>query len=196
MPSQGWSQMLVSQRTAGTNFASYTTAKTVINQQDLYSFPPNYFQIGTKLRITVHMAISNRVTGPDTTTFQVMLGSVVVWTSGAINLTTTANVTLPAKLVVDLTCQLANTGVGGVIAKFMGQGVLTGIMFNIATSQANSANNQTTLTVPLTVPALGTAFDGTISQTLDFWVAQSFSGTGNGVTVAQYDVEAFKDGQN
>lgn len=188
--------MVVSQRAAGTNFASYTTAKTVINQQDLYSFPPNYFQIGTKLRITVHMALSNRVTGPDTMTFQVMLGTIVVWTSGAINLTTTANVTLPAKLVIDLTCQLANTGVGGVIAKFMGQGVLTGLMFNLSASQANSTTNQTTLTVPITVPALGTAFDGTISQILDFWVAQSFSGSGNGVTVAQYDVEVFKDGQN
>lgn len=186
---QAWEQCLVSQKTAGTNFASYTTAKTVINQQDLYSFYPNFFQIGRKLRITVHMAISNRVTGPDTTTFQVMLGTIVVWTSGAINLTTTANTTLPAKLVIDLTCQLANTGVGGVIAKLMGQGVLTGIMFNIASGQANNANNQTTLTVPLTVPALGTAFDGTIAQILDFWVAQSFSGAGNGVTVAQYDVE-------
>lgn len=189
MPFQSWNQAVVTQEAAGTLFNTYTTAKTVINQQDLYTFYPGFFKIGTKIRVTICMAISNRVTGPDTTTFQVMLGSVVVWTSGAVNLTTTANTTLPAKLVVDLTCQLTNTGVGGAIAKLMGVGVLTGIMFNRQASQANSANSDTTIVLPTTAPALGTAFDSTISQILDFWVAQSVSNAGNGVRVDQYDVE-------
>lgn len=189
MPFQAWNQAVITQEAAGTLFNTYTTAKTVINQQDLYPFYPNFFKIGTALRITACMAVSNRVTGPDTTTFQVMLGSVVVWTSGAVNLTTTANTTLPAKLVVELTCQLTNTGVGGAIAKFMGLGWLTGIMFNRQASQANSANTDSTILVPTTNPALGTAFDSTISQTLDFWVAQSVSNAGNGVRVDQYTVE-------
>lgn len=190
MPTQGWNQTLVTQRTAGTLFNTYTTAKTIINQQDLYGFYANYFQLGSKLRITSHMAISNIVTTPGTITFQVMLGSIVVFTTGAIQLNATAHTLLPAKLVVDLTCQLTNTAVGGAVAKFMGQGVLTGVMFTKTAAQVDGVNSETIISVPVTAPALGTAFDSTISQILDFWVGFSISNSGNGVQIAQYDVEA------
>lgn len=189
MPSQAWNQAVVSQRAAGTLFNTFTTAKTVINQQDLYSFPPNFFQIGQRLRITVNMAISNIVTTPGTVTFQVMLGSIVVFTTGAIQLNATAHTLLPARLVVDLVCQLANTGVGGVIAKFMGTGVLTGVMFTLTAAQVDNINDPGAFPAPATAPALGTAFDGTISQTLDFWAGFSISNSGNGIQVADYCVE-------
>lgn len=189
MPFQAWNQAVVTQEAAGTLFNTYTTAKTVINQQDLYSFYANFFKIGTKLRVTACMAISNIVTTPGTITFQVMLGSIVVWTSGAIQLNATAHTTLPAKLVVDLTCQLTNTGVGGAVAKFFGLGTLTGVMFTKTAGQTDGANTETVIMVPVTAPALGTAFDSTIAQTLDFWVGFSISNAGNGVRVDQYDVE-------
>lgn len=188
MPNQTWSQNLVSQRAAGTLFNTYTTAKTVINQQDLYGFYPNYFQIGTTLNVKARMAISNIVTTPGTMVFQVMLGTIVVWSSGNIQLNATAHTLLPATLDVDLTCQLANTGVGGVIAKFMGVGTLSGVMFTKTAAQTDGANTETTIQVPVTAPALGTAFDGTISQILDFWVGFSISNSGNGVQMAQYMV--------
>jgi hypothetical protein len=190
MPSQGWNQTLVTQRTAGTLFNTYTTAKTVINQQDLVGFYANYFQLGAKLRVTAHMAVSSLVTTPGTITFQVMLGSVIAWTSGAIQLNATAHVLLPAKLVVDLTCQLTNRSVGGAVAKLMGQGVLTGVMFTKTAAQIDGVNTETVINVPVTAPALGTAFDSTIAQTLDFWVGFSISDAANGVKVVQYDVEA------
>lgn len=189
MPQQGWNQAVVSQRAAGTLFTGYTTAKTVINQGDLYSFAPNFFQIGQRLRITVNMAISNIVTTPGTVTFQVMLGTIVVWTSGAVQLNATAHTTLPARLVVDLVCQLANTGVGGAVAKFMGMGKLDGIMFTLTAGQTDGANTSASLMVPATAPALGTAFDGTVSQILDFWTGFSISNAGNGIQVADFCVE-------
>jgi hypothetical protein len=190
MPNQGWNQTLVTQRTAGTLFNTYTTAKTVINQQDLYGLYANYFQLGAKLRVTAHMAISNIVTTPGTITFQVMLGTIVAWTSGAIQLNATAHTLLPAKLVVNLTCQLTNTGVGGAVAKLMGQGVLTGVMFTKTAAQVDGVNSETVINVPVTTPALGTAFDSTISQILDFWCGFSISNAGNGVQIAQYEVES------
>lgn len=189
MPFQAWNQAIVTQEAGGAAYATYTTAKTIINQQNLYSFYANFFKIGTKLRVTANMAISNIVTTPGTITFQVMLGAVVVWTSGAIQLNATAHTSLPAKLVVDLTCQLTNTTVGGAIAKFMGQGVLTGIMFTLTAAQVDAVNTPGAFPVPATLPALGTAFDSTIAQTLDFWVGFSISAGGNGVQIAQYDVE-------
>lgn len=190
MPTQGWNQTLVTQRTAGTLFNTYTTAKTVINQQDLYGFYANYFQLGSKLRVTVNGAMSSLVTTPGTVTFQVMLGSIVAWTSGAVQLNATAHTTLPFKLVIDLTCQLTNTAVGGAVAKFFGTGQLTGLMFTLTAGQTDSAQGHQTIMVPQTAPALGTAFDSTISQNLDFWVGFSISNAANGVRIDQYDVEA------
>ncbi len=190
MPSQGWNQTLVTQRTAGTLFNTYTTAKTVINQQDLVGLYANYFQLGSKLRVTVQMGISNIVTTPGTITFQVMLGSVVAWTSGAVQLNATAHTLLPARLVVDLTCQLTNTAVGGAVAKLMGQGTLSGVMFTLTAAQVDAVNVPGAFMVPATAPALGTAFDSTIAQTLDFWAGFSISNAGNGIQVAQYEVEA------
>jgi len=188
MPTQGWNQTLVTQRTAGTVFDTYTTAKTVINQQDLYGFYANYFQLGSKLRIKVQGAHSHIVTTPGTITFQVMLGTVVVWSSGAIQMDTTACTLQPFFLDVDLTCQLTNTGVGGAIAKFMGHGRLVG-QFAKA-SVAEDANADRTILVPNTAPVLGTAFDSTVSQILDFWVGFSISDAANEIRIDQYDVEA------
>jgi hypothetical protein len=190
MPTQGWNQTLVTQRTAGTLFATFTTAKTVINQQDLYGFYANYFQLGSKLRIKVRGAVSNIVTTPGTMSFQVMLGSVIAWTSGAVQLNATAHTTLPFALDIDLTCQLTNTAVGGAVAKLMGLGVLSGIMFTNTAAQVDGVNSMTIITVPVTNPALGTAFDSTVSQILDFWVGFSISNGGNGIRIDQYDVEA------
>lgn len=190
MPTQGWNQTLVTQRTAGTQFGSFTTAKTVINQQDLYGFYANYFQLGSKLRVRAQMSISNIVTTPGTIAFQVMLGSIIVWTSGAVQLNATAHTLLPAFLEVDLTCQLTNTALGGAVAKLFGVGRLQGVMFTKTAAQTDGANTETAMLVPVTTPALGTAFDSTISQSLDFWAGFSISNAGNVVRVDQYEVEA------
>src|SRR6266436_2141581 len=104
MSLQTFQETLVQQRAAGTNFNTYTTAKTVINQNDLFQFPPNYFQIGKKLRITVAGGLSNIVTTPGTVALQVMLGSIVVFTTGNIQLNATAHVLLPFWLDVLLRC--------------------------------------------------------------------------------------------
>lgn len=189
MPLQAWEQAVITQEAAGTLFTNYTTAKTVINQQDLYGLYAGFFRLGTKLRITANMSISNIVTTPGTMVFQVMLGTIVVFTTGNIQLNATAHTTLPAKLVVDLTAQLTNTGVGGVVAKLMGQGVLTGVMFTKTAGQVDGVNSETVINVPVTAPALGTAFDSTISQILDFWAGFSIANAGNGVQMNQYDVE-------
>ncbi|WP_460374108.1 hypothetical protein, partial [Staphylococcus aureus] len=138
---------------AGTIFDTYTTAKTVINQQDLYGFYANYFQLGSKLRVTVCGSLTTLVTTPGTVTFQVMLGAVVVFTTGAIQMNATAHTLMPWKWIVDLTCQLTNTGVGGAIAKFMGQGVLTGVMFTLTAGQTDNANTPGAFMAPATAPA-------------------------------------------
>jgi hypothetical protein len=189
MPNQSWRQNVVRQKTAGTLFNTYTTAKTIINQQDLYGFYATQIQLGFGLHVRAQYAISNIASTPGTITFQIMLGSIAVWTSGTIQLNATAHTLQPATLDLDLTCQLTNTAVGGAVAKFMGVGILTGVMFTKTAAQTDGANTETIITVPASAPALGTAFDSTISQVLDHWVGFSSSNAGNGVQIANYSVD-------
>src|SRR5215471_12666648 len=181
MSLQTWQETLVSHQAAATNFTTYTTAKTVLNPQALFTLPANWWYIGRMLRITVHAGISNRVTGPDTTTFQIMHGSTVIFTSGAINLTTTAHTTIPAIISCTLTCRAVGT-----TANVMGQFMCAGQMFGMAASLADNAAGTGWAMGPNTAPAVGGNFDSTVSNILDFWVAQSFSGSGNGIQVQQY----------
>lgn len=182
---QTWQETLVWEQATGATFASYTTAKTVLPTSCLVTLPANWWYVGRKIRVTVVFGLSNRVTGPDTTTFQVNIGAVAVWSSGAINLTTTANTLLPCKLVVELTCRVTGTS-----AALLGVGVLQGLPFNRAASQANSTASDANINVPITTPANGTTFDSTAAGTLDFFVAQSVNNVGNGIAVYQYHVEA------
>lgn len=189
MPKQGWSQGLITQKGAGTLFSSFTTAKTVINQEALLPLAGNSLVLGDSLSITVLGGISNLITTPGTITFQVMMGSIVAWTSGAIQLNAASHVTLPFRLYVELSVQLLNTTVGGAVAKLLGIGTLHGVMFTKTAGQVDGVNSESIITVPVTAPALGTAFDSTISQTLDFWAGFSISNAANGIQVWNYRVD-------
>lgn len=182
----GYVQPLAWARAVGTLFNTYTAAKTVINQTELVQLPPNYWTVGKCMRVTVRGALSNIVTTPGTCVFQVMMGTIVAWTSGNIQLNATAHVLLPFELVVDLRCDTIGTGT---IAKLLGQGRLNGIHFTLTAAQVDAVNTPGSFMVPATAPAVGTGFDSTIANLLDFWVGFSISNVGNGVQVYQYMVE-------
>jgi hypothetical protein len=140
-----FSQVLACQKAAGTLFNTYTTAKTVINQTELVPFPANFIDTGSLLRITAYGGISNVVTAQPTFTFQVMVGSVAAWSSGALTTNTTANTLLPFRLQVDLRADSIGTGT---TAKLIGGGTI-----NCAALVNTSA------CVPVASPAVGTGFD-------------------------------------
>jgi len=180
---------LVTQQVAGTLFNTFTTAKTVINAQALTTLPGGWLQPGSKLAIRAQGAISNIVTTPGTITFQVMFGSVIAFTTGALQLNASAHTTLPFWLDIDLTCQVVGSGT---TAKMMGLARATGIMFTATAGQTDSAQGPQTLMGPATNPALGTGFDSTASQAIDFFAGFSISNAGNGVRIDQYSVEWVK----
>src|SRR6478735_7068343 len=95
-------QTIQSQRAAGTLFNTYTTAKSVLNATELQTLPANYLNVGSKLYFEVYGAISNVVTAAPSFTFQIMMGTVVAWSSGALTTNTTANTLLPFKLAGNL----------------------------------------------------------------------------------------------
>src|SRR5690348_552712 len=95
-------QCLTAQSAVGTLFNTYTTAKTVINATDLVTLPANYLKVGSCFRVRAMGGLSNIVTTPGTVAFQIMMGSIVAWTSGNIQMSTTAHTLIPFNLEVML----------------------------------------------------------------------------------------------
>lgn len=184
---QGFVEAIVVQHAAGTLFNTYTTAKTVIPATSLITLPANYIKINTAFEIYAAGALSNIVTTPGTVTMQVMMGSIAVYTTGAIQLNATAHTLLPFELTVRLTCRAVGSSTS---ANFIGKGYLQGIHFTLTAGQVDAVNTGGTFSVPATAPAVGTGFDSTIANVLDFWNGFSISDAGNGIRVDQYIVKS------
>lgn len=185
MAIQGWVDALSVQESAGTSFGSFTTAKTVIPATALKIIRANELRIGSAFKIEVRGAISNIVTTPGTIVFQTMVGSVIAFTTGVIQLNATAHTLLPFRLDIDLTCRAIGSGTS---ALFMGQGEIAGKMFTRTAGTTDDGNNDTILMCPATTPAVGTGFDSTIDNILDLFAGFSINDAGNVVKIEQYRV--------
>jgi len=191
---QGYNQTIACIRKQGTLYNTYTTAKSMLTSATAVegvadaaiTLPPGFFYPEKKIKIRFVAGVSNRVTGPDTFTINVMVGAVIAFTTGAITLTTTAHTTIPLWGEIDLTCDTAGNGT---LAKLRGQARLSGQMIQQGgTAGADSATLSNTILMPNTAPAVGTGFDATTTNVLDFHVAQSVSNAGNGFQLWEYEV--------
>lgn len=195
MASQSWGQLIASIPKAGALYNTYTTAKSMLSSATVTEasaaakiLPSGFFQRKGVLEIDFTAGISNRVTGPDTFTIQIMVGAAIAFTTGAINLTTTAHTTIPCVGKIILTCDVEGTGTTAVLR---GQAFLQGQMIAMAASLADGVANTGWAMCPNTAPAVGAGFDSTIANTLDFFVAQSVSNAGNGFQLQQYVVKSW-----
>lgn len=187
MSRQTWQETLVVQQAAGTNFTTYTTAKSVINPQALVTIPANYLEIGRKLRFAIKGGISTLVTTPGTITFQIKIGSVVAYDSGAIQLNATAHTNLPFWGEIELTVRSVGSSTAATV---MGLGQFTGRMLTLTAGQTDDAQGMQTILAPATAMAVGTGFDSTIANIIDLWVGFSISNAANGIQIQTYSVES------
>lgn len=187
MSRQTYQETLAVQRAAGTLFTTYTTAKTVLNPDALYTLPANYLDPGRRLRIVVRGGISNIVTTPGTINFQVKIGSVAAFDTGAIQLNATAHTTLPFWIEIGLTVRAIGSGTS---ANLIGLAQATGRMFTLTAGQTDDAQGMQTILAPATAPAVGTGFDSTIANIVDLWAGFSISNAGNGVQIQEYTLES------
>jgi hypothetical protein len=189
MGKQTWQETLVTQQGAGTNFTTYTTAKSVINPQALVPLPANFWYIGRKMRISFKGGISSLVTTPGLMNFQVKMGptaNIAVFDSGNIQLNATAHVNLPFWAEIELTCRAIGSGTS---ANLMGLGNFTGRMFTLTAAQTDDAQGMQTVLSPQTAMAVGTGFDSTTASILDLWVGFTISNAANGIQIQTYSVE-------
>jgi hypothetical protein len=176
---------------------TYTAAKSVFGLAgtDLaaavrYTTPSNFWQIGKALKVTALGDLSNIITTPGTHTWEFRVGptsNIVGWTSGAVQMSSTAHTSLPFWLEIMMTCQTIGAGAQ---AKMMGQGRITSIV-TVNTAVADAvANTLPTLLLPNTTPAQGTGFDSSAPSVLDLFLGFSISNAGNGVRIRQFALEA------
>jgi hypothetical protein len=186
MPAISWRGPLVVSKVDGTaNTAG--TAATSIPPAAKITLPPGFFTIGKAYKVTAAGRISCVVTTPGTARYDLRIGSVVAFDSGALNLNVVAKTNVPWLLEVWLTCRAEGNST---LANLMGQGRWTSEA--VVGSAANTAGGNGSLLCPVGAPAVGTGFDSTVSQTLDMFFTQTV-GTGS-MTVHQYIVEDLNGG--
>lgn len=187
MAIQTYVESLTTQHAVGTDHNSFTTAKSVINAQALFTIPADWWAIGKCVDIKIDASLSNIVTTPGTVTFQVMMGSIVVLTSGAMIFNDTAHNDLPFGMDIRLTCRAIGSST---TAKLMGQMWLKGVQLTLTANEVDNANLSGVFAGPKTAPALGTGFNSEIDNVLDFFTGFSISNGGNGIIIQQYSVTA------
>ncbi len=169
-------QRLTNQKKAGTLYNTYTTAKSVINPEDVIGPSYNYFDVGTAFKFHVGGGLSNRASTPGTFHFRVMYGSVIVYTTGDLTFNANARTLLPFSLDIELTVRATGNGTN---ANMMGMGRFGGI---------HLTNTDGLIQVPVTAPAVGTGFDSGPSALFDLYCGFGTSDAGNGVQVQEYNI--------
>lgn len=146
--------------------------------------PGNYWQIGRTWRITASGRISCAVTTPGTARFDLRMGAVTAWDSLAIPLNIVAKTNVLWRLNVDLVCRSVGPSTS---ATLFG----TGVFFseaNLNTAVPSTGPGPGGQLVPYnTAPVVGSGFDSTISNAMDFRFTQTVA-TGS-LTLHQFIIE-------
>lgn len=176
----GYCAAQIAAKVDGAALTNTTTATSLLPLGALWTFPNEWFsQTGNTLLVRASGRISTLATSPGTLTLDLRLGAVIVATSQAFTLSTSAKTNVSWYLEWLLT--LRATG-GGTAANFMHQGLFTSEAFG-ATTVAGEAK---TACIPASAPAVGTGFDETATQKLDMFGKWSVADASNSIQVHQF----------
>lgn len=148
------------------------------------TIPAGYWQIGRMWRITATGRISQAVTTPGTARFDLRMGAVTVWDSLAISLNIVAKTNVSWFLDVLLSCRSVGTGTS---ATLFGQGRWLSESNILVPLPATGPGPGGALLPFNTAPVIGTGFDSTIANALDFRFTQT-AATGS-MTMHQFLIE-------
>jgi hypothetical protein len=146
--------------------------------------PNNYWTIGKVWYAFLSGRISCVVTTPGTARYDFRTGpsgTIVAFDSGALNLNVVAKTTVPWQLLVRLTCRAIGTSTSSNlfgIGKFESEAVVG--------APLPSAGGNGSLLCPVGTPAVGTGFDNTAANAVDWFFTQTVA-TGS-MTVHQYEI--------
>lgn len=173
---------------AGTALAS-STAKTSLmlgNTGELGTLPAKYFErIGKSLKLRAAGRISTVVTTPGTLQLGLQLSTIDVWLSGLMTLNAVAKTNVPWVLELELFCRSVGNGTGATllgIGSFVSEAVLASV--------APTAGGELTHVLPYNAaPAVGTGFDSTIANPIDFSGQWSVSNASNSIRLETFSLD-------
>lgn len=190
MSLQTWRETLINAQIDGTALNTSTTPTSIIPPAARLTLPSNFFSvIGKAIRITAWGRASTVTTTPGTLTLDCRLGTVaspiVVFNGGAMNLNVTAQTNATWRFEAELTARAIGSATA---ANLMGTAMFSSrILIGSAAVAAGYAGNAL---LPDTAPAVGTGFDSTITNVVDFFATWSISNAANSIQVHQFVVES------
>ena len=128
------------------------------------TLPAGYMQIGRMWRLFLAGRISSAVTTPGTARFDIRLGGVVAFDSGAIALNTSVMTTVPWSYEAILTCRAVGSGTS---ANLIGAGKWSSI------DTLGEHGHGSTIQIPSVTPVVGTGFNSQSALTFDVFFTQT-----------------------
>ena len=178
----GWVNMLAWDTSDGTAVSNTTTPTSILSGTEKPQMQPNYLNfVGAALRGEVFGRISTVVTTPGTLTLDIRFGSVIVFTSPAFALNTTAKTNVSFLWEFDLSTRTIGTGTS---ATMFGHGRFSSEA--VVGSPVPGTGGSGILLAPASAPAVGTGFDSTSAQTVDCFATWSIANASNSIQKHKY----------
>lgn len=182
---QGYIATLLNSIADGAQLTATTTATSLLPVIAKPTLPANYLFAGKMFRVSASGRISTVVTTPGTLTLDLRLGSVNVFSSGAMTLNTTAQTNVGWFYEALLTVRAVGATT---TANVLGQGSWQS--HAVIGSPAPTAGGAGEHILPYNAaPAVGTGFDSTAAQLVDLFGTWSVNSAQNQITCHQFIIE-------
>lgn len=186
--SEGFRERILSIGENGTALSNSTTETSLLPDGRKITLPSYFFdRIGKSLILRAAGRISTVVTTPGTLTLALKFGSIVVATSGAMTLNTTAQTNTP--WVLDMESVLRSIG-SGTAATLFSQGLFRSHAV-IGSSAIGTGGAGCQMLPYNSAPAVGNGFDATAAQTVDLVGTWSVANSSNSIQLHQMSLDIF-----
>jgi hypothetical protein len=181
-----WVETVNATQIDSTALTNSTTATSIIAPQSRFTFPANYFYIGKTVRVRAMGRVSTVVTTPGTLTLDLRFGaSTVQFNGGAMSLNIVAKTNASWSYEAILTCRSIGNST---LATLLGMG--TWASEAVIASALPTVGSNGIFVLPAATPAVGTGFDSTVSNVLDFFGTWSVANAANSIQTHLFTVEA------
>lgn len=185
--SGGYATSLIAAQMAGAALSASTAETSLLPAQAKLTLPAGYVEeVGQHFRLTAAGKISTVVTTPGTMTFKLKAGSTAILTSSALALNIVAKTNVGWWL--DLLITVRTLGASGGAAQLMANGPW--VSEAVIGAPLPSVGGNGSLMWQASAPAVGTAFDHTIANIIDFTGTWSVNSGSNSITCEQFQIVA------
>jgi hypothetical protein len=183
--SQGYVECPLATGEDGAALSNTTTPTSILPAARKITLPPYFFdRVGKMVRVFASGRISTLTAAPGTLTLDLRFGSIIVFTGGAMNLNVTAQTNATWRFNAEMTCRTIGSGTSANLlstAEWKSRAIIGSV--TVATGGDNVD------VIPDTAPAVGTGFDSTALQQVDFFATWSVANSANSILCHQFALE-------